>query len=173
MDDINIKNEEVKLQQICEVIKVMKKDLKTINKNSKKTIMSIESLKEDVNKKGEQNFKLKRQLEEKNNDEIKIYKKIIKMLDLIDIIYESAIALGDKEFIKNLDIINKIIRKEMSEINLVEIKSLGELFNPVLHKCVAVENHKKEQENQIISVIEKGYMLRGKVVRPSSVIISR
>ena len=93
MDDINIKNEEVKLQQICEVIKVMKKDLKTINKNSKKTIMSIESLKEDVNKKGEQNFKLKRQLEEKNNDEIKIYKKIIKMLDLIDIIYEISLGM--------------------------------------------------------------------------------
>ena len=38
--------------------------------------MSIESLKEEINKNSEKNFKLKKELEEKRFNEIKIYKKI-------------------------------------------------------------------------------------------------
>ena len=62
-------------------------------------------------------------------------------------------------------------KKEINEINLMEIKSLGELFNPELHRCLAVEKNKSKVENQIISVVEKGYMLNGRVIRPASVII--
>ena len=67
----------------------------------------------------------------------------------------------------------KVIRKEISEINLVEIKSMGELFNPELHKCIAVEEDQSRESKEIISVIEKGYMFRGRVIRPASVIIAR
>ena len=59
----------------------------------------------------------------------------------------------------------------MHEINLIEIKSIGELFNPELHKCIAVEESNSKESNEIVSVIEKGYMLGGKVIRPASVVI--
>ena len=110
-------------------------------------------------------------MEEKRFNEIKIYKKIIIILDLIDKICDAAINLEDEEFISDLEVIKKVIKKEINEINLMEIKSLGELFNPELHRCLAVEKNKSKVENQIISVVEKGYMLNGRVIRPASVII--
>lgn len=61
----------------------------------------------------------------------------------------------------------------MNEINLVEIKSMGELFNPELHKCIAVEEDDLKESKEIIDVIEKGYMLRGKVIRVASVVIAK
>ena len=112
-------------------------------------------------------------MEEKKYNEIKIYKKIINLLDLIDRIYDSVQNMEDEEFIYNLNIIKKIIRKEMNEIDLIEIKSLGEFFNPDIHKCIAVEKDNFKDYNQIIGVIERGYMLRGRVIRPASVIIAR
>ena len=168
MDEKNLDNENIDVTYLYESINKMKNDLKNINKNSKKSIMSIESLKEEINKNSEKNFKLKKELEEKRFNEIKIYKKIIIILDLIDKICDAAINLEDEEFINDLEVIKKVIKKE---INLMEIKSLGELFNPELHKCLAVEKNKSKVENQIISVVEKGYMLNGRVIRPASVII--
>ena len=56
---------------------------------------------------------------------------------------------------------------------MIEIKSLGEFFNPEVHKCIGVEKDRTKEKDQIISVIENGYMLRGKVIRPDSVIIAR
>ena len=77
MDEKNLDNENIDVTYLYESINKMKNDLKNINKNSKKSIMSIESLKEEINKNSEKNFKLKKELEEKRFNEIKIYKKKI------------------------------------------------------------------------------------------------
>ena len=164
---------ELNIQDLLQVMVSMKSDLKTINKNSKKSIMSIESLKEDLHRNSKENFKLKKEIEEKKANEIKIYRKIILILDQIDSFHKFILTLDNEEFSHNLEIMKKVIRKEISEINLVEIKSMGELFNPELHKCIAVEEDQSRESKEIISVIEKGYMFRGRVIRPASVIISR
>lgn len=164
---------ELNMEDLFELVTNMKSDLKTINKNSKKSIMSIESLKEDLSKSNKENFKLKKEIEERKVNEIKIYRKIITILDQIDNFKKLIESLDNKDFFQSLDIMSKVIRKEMSEISLVEIKSIGELFNPELHKCIAVEEDSLRESSEIIEVIEKGYMLRGKVIRPASVIIAR
>lgn len=164
---------DLNLEELFQTIATMRHDLKIINKNSKKSIMSIESLKEDINKSNRENFKLKKEIEERKVNEIKIYRKIILILDQIDNINKFISTLDENEFLQSLEIMRKIIKKEMSEINLFEIDSMGQLFNPELHKCIAVEEDKSKESNEIISVIEKGYMLRGRVLRPASVIIAR
>ena len=164
---------ELNMDDLFQFMVNMKSDLKIINKNSKKSILSIECLKEDLNKNNKENFKLKKEVEEKKFNEIKIYRKIILILDQIDNLQKFVLTSDNKELLNSLEIMKKIIRKEMNEINLVEIKSMGELFNPELHKCIAVEEDDLKESKEIIDVIEKGYMLRGKVIRVASVVIAR
>ncbi len=173
MSEVKEVKKELNMEDLFQIMMNMKSDLKIINKNSKKSIMSIESLKEDLNKNSKENFKLKKELEERKNNEIKIYKKIILILDQIDNLQKFMLDLDNMDLSQNLEIMRKIIRKEMSEINLVEIKSMGELFNPELHKCIAVEEDKFRESKEIIGVVERGYMLKGKVIRPASVIIAK
>ena len=164
---------EVNMDELLQFMVDMKSDLKIINKNSQKSILSIESLKEDLSKTNNENFKLKKEIEERRFNEIKIYRKIILMLDQIDNLEKFVFTLDNKELLNNLEIMRKIIRKEMNEINLIEIRSIGELFNPELHKCIAVEENNLKESKEIVSVIEKGYMLRGKVIRAASVVIAK
>lgn len=173
MSDCEEVKKELDMEDLLQVMMNMKSDLKIINKNSKKSIMSIESLKEDINKNNKENFKLKKEIEERKTNEMKIYRKIILILDQIDSFYKFIDSLESEDFSYNLEMMRKIIKKEMSEINLVEIKSIGELFNPELHKCIAVEEDISKESKEIIGVVEKGYMLRGKVLRSASVIIAR
>lgn len=164
---------ELNMEDLLQLMMNIKSDLKIVNKNSKKSIMSIESLKEDLNKNSKENFKLKKEIEERKFNEIKVYRKIILILDQIDNLHNLIVTLDNKEFMHNVEIMKTIIRKEMSEINLMEIKSMGEIFNPELHKCIAVEEDNLKESKEIIGVIEKGYMLKGNVIRPASVIIAR
>ena len=173
MSDGGEVKKELNMEDLLQVMMNMKSDLKIINKNSKKSIMSIESLKEDINENNKENFKLKKEIEERKTNEIKIYRKIILILDQIDNFCKFIDSLESENFSYNLEMMRKIIKKEMSEINLVEIKSIGELFNPELHKCIAVEEDMSKESKEIIGVVEKGYMIRGKVLRPASVIIAR
>lgn len=75
---------------------------------------------------------------------------------------------------KNKDI--KQIREQMinalKEINLKEIKAVGEKFNPEFHE--AVEQIKSDKESGIIiEEIQKGYLFNNKVLRPSKVKVSK
>ena len=166
-------NSSTQLQELYEMISSIENNMKCINKNSKKSIMSIESLKEELIVNKEQNFKLKRELEEKKFQEVKIYKKILILLDQIDLLFGLAKRTENKELLECLVMIRKIIEKEMVEIKLVEIRARGSLFNSEIHKCIGVEESKQYEDNEIISVIKRGYTLDGKVLRPATVIISK
>lgn len=48
--------------------------------------------------------------------------------------------------------------------------SIGESFNPVLHASVAsVETPNEAEYNTVLEIIQKGYTIHGKVLRPASV----
>lgn len=170
-EDINTDN--IDLHSLNETLLKIKKDIKSINKNSQISVISINLLKEELSSNNEQIFRLKKELEKKQFDEIKIYKKILIILDQLDNIYKFASLIDNEDLIKNLNMIRKIIRKEIEEINLCEINSVDELFNPNVHRCIGIEENNLKQHNEIISVTETGYILNGKVLRPASVIISK
>lgn len=75
MDEKNLDNENIDVTYLYESINKMKSDLKNINKNSKKSIMSIESLKEEINKNSEKNFKLKKNWKKRDLMKLKFIKK--------------------------------------------------------------------------------------------------
>ena len=56
-----------------------------------------------------------------------------------------------------------VLQKEGIE----EINPVNELFNPEEHEVVDVQEG--EEENKIITVVQKGYALHGKVIRPARV----
>lgn len=161
------------IANLYEALSKVQKEIRLISKNSKKSIMSIDSLTEEIKENKDQSFKLKKELEETKFKEVRIYKKIIIILDQIDNMYKFAKQLENQEFIDCLNVIKKSIRKEISEIDLIEIRAYGELFNAEIHKCVGIEEDNTKEDNEIISVIENGYTLNGKVLRPASVIISK
>lgn len=52
---------------------------------------------------------------------------------------------------------------------LKEIECLGESFDPKYHHAVFMEKVEETEEGTILEVLQKGYMLKDKVIRPSMV----
>ncbi|MEK7586821.1 MAG: nucleotide exchange factor GrpE [Patescibacteria group bacterium] len=58
----------------------------------------------------------------------------------------------------------------LTQNGLETIKPLGQMFDPNLHHSVeSITVTEKEKDNQILEVVEKGYTLNGKVIRPAKV----
>lgn len=168
-----IENIDEDLNDLYEPLCKVENNIKSINRNSKKSIMSIEFLREEIDSKNDEIFSLKKEIQKKQEKEIKIYKKIILILDQIDSIQRFAEQIEDKDLINSLELVSKVVRKEMDQIGLEEIRCMGELFNPDVHKCVTLVEDSSKQSNEIISVIETGYKLDGNVLRVASVIIAK
>ena len=67
----------------------------------------------------------------------------------------------------------KMLAKVMQDHDLELIDPMGEPFNPELHEAVAVQPSEELEENSVMEVLQKGYKLHDRLVRPAMVLVSR
>lgn len=56
-------------------------------------------------------------------------------------------------------------------LQVIEV-TIGDQFNPALHEAVAHQPSPDHQVNSIIKIVENGYQLSGKVLRPAKVVVA-
>ena len=117
----------------------------------------------------------------KDNNEIKELKKteklflrnIIKILDELERLKEYGDISGNEKLSKTLERNFKAIKKYMLELELLEIPTVGLLFNENYHDCVDIKNDSEKEDFEVLEVLRKGYVYKGKVIRAAEVIINR
>jgi molecular chaperone GrpE len=77
-----------------------------------------------------------------------------------------------ESLLKGVDMTVKQIEELFRREGLEEINAEGEQFDPFRHEVVSKEANETQPENTIIGVIRKGYVFRGKVIRPAIVKIA-
>lgn len=164
---MNVQDFEPKNLEECVEDSVNIKDT-TDKKYEKQFLLYEEQIKELEDEK----FNLENELNSKKEDEIKVYKKILKILDQIDLIHKYSVDSNNVELKNILEISQKQIMKYMKEINLEQIHCIGEILDPSIHKCEYVgKKNEAESNEEIVSVIENGYKLNGEVLRYASVAV--
>ncbi len=166
----SIKNYVLPLNDLYEPMLVVQEKINDIDKTSKKTAMSIGALGDELEEKNEFIKSLKKELENEIDNEEKLFKKVILILDQLENLSRFAIQSQNEFLISNISSSMKIIKKELRDVGFEEIPTVGEIFNSNLHECVeAIENETKVQY-EIVDVLKKGYMMNGKVIRIASVV---
>ncbi len=97
-------------------------------------------------------------------------KLITEMLDVIDN-FERALEHeeGGDGFKKGMEMIFKQLSDVFAKAGLAEIPALGEEFDPNFHNAVMTEETEEYESGKVSGVMQKGYTLNGKVIRPSMV----
>lgn len=67
----------------------------------------------------------------------------------------------------------KLLAKAMQDHGLEEIDPLGEPFNPELHEAISMLPSAEYPENAVMDVIQRGYRLNERLIRPARVVVSR
>lgn len=113
---------------------------------------------------------------EKEFDDLKAFaseKVIVKVLDSIDNL-ERAIAASSES--KDFDSLVKGVELTLSQMKGIiasegveAIETEKAAFDPHLHMAVAVEESADHSNDEVIAEFQKGYKMKGKVIRPSMV----
>ncbi|MBL4727985.1 MAG: nucleotide exchange factor GrpE, partial [Gammaproteobacteria bacterium] len=53
------------------------------------------------------------------------------------------------------------------------VDPLGEPFDPQLHQAMSLQENTESEPNTVIAVMQKGYTLHGRVIRPAMVMVSK
>ena len=83
----------------------------------------------------------------------------------------AAAPEGDK-FAEGMELIYKQMVDVLKKNKVEEIEADGKAFDPNLHNAVMRQAKEGAESDTIITVLQKGYTLNGKVVRPSTVIVA-
>ena len=70
-------------------------------------------------------------------------------------------------------LIMKMLTKAMGDHGLQTIDPVGEPFDPEKHEAMTMITSDQHDENTIIDVLEKGYQLHDRLIRPAKVVVSR
>ena len=57
--------------------------------------------------------------------------------------------------------------------NIEAVDPLGEPFDPQLHQAMSIQESPDAEPNSVIAVMQKGYTLHGRVIRPAMVRVSK
>jgi|ADGO01.1.fsa_nt_gi Molecular chaperone GrpE (heat shock protein) len=67
----------------------------------------------------------------------------------------------------------KLLVKAFENAGIVEIDPKGEPFNPELHEAMVAQPSAEHVPNTVMQVIQKGYQLNGRLLRPARVIVAK
>jgi len=67
----------------------------------------------------------------------------------------------------------KLITDVMGKFDVVQIDPQGEPFNPELHQAMTMVPRDDLPSNTVVTVVQKGYTLNGRLVRPAMVMVSQ
>lgn len=67
----------------------------------------------------------------------------------------------------------KLLAKAFEKAGVVEIDPQGEMFNPELHEAMVSQPSAEHVPNSVMQVVQKGYQLNGRLLRPARVIVAR
>ncbi|MCX8176428.1 MAG: nucleotide exchange factor GrpE [Candidatus Bathyarchaeota archaeon] len=153
-------------------VEVLKKLLDEERKKSEDYLTRLKYLQADF-----ENYlkRVKREIEE--TVDVSKGKLIQKLLDVVDNL-ELALKIGLES--KNLDALIRGVELTLNEFKsileeegLTSIKALGEKFNPNIHEAVGHVEVSNSPEDVVVEELRKGYMFKGKVIRPAMVKISK
>ncbi|MDO4500032.1 MAG: nucleotide exchange factor GrpE [Erysipelotrichaceae bacterium] len=144
--------------------------------------LEIENLKAEVNKlknayamayADTENTKKRLEAEALNTKKYRIQGFATEILPAIDNL-ERALASGNKEdqFYKGVEMIYNQILNALKNEGVEEIDCLNKKFDPNFHQSIMIEKKEGVEANTVIEVLQKGYMLKDRVLRASMVKIS-
>ena len=104
-------------------------------------------------------------------------------LNLLDNLERSKVSLENDEKLKNtetlkkvidhLNVINKDILSIFKKNNIEPIKSINEKLDPNLHQAMMEIEDDSKEPGTIIQEIQKGFMMKDRLLRPSLVGVSK
>lgn len=102
---------------------------------------------------------------------------IVKLLDNIDNLERAVDASKESQnfdsLIEGVDMILNNLKNLLTEEGVEEIEAAGKEYDPYEHKAMITENKEELDDNVVVQVFQKGYKMKGKVVRPAMVTVNK
>ncbi len=159
-DELNLKQALEKLQQAEEAAERAKDDLLRVQAEMQNLRRRTEQDVEKAHKYGQERF---------SSDLLMVMDNLERSLAVASE-HEDEVV---KAIYDGVDLTLKSMTDCFSKFNIETVDPMGEPFDPQLHQAMTMQENPDVEPNTVIAVMQKGYTLHGRVLRPAMVIVSK
>jgi molecular chaperone GrpE len=101
-------------------------------------------------------------------------RELLQVRDSLELGHDAAQdATADVEKLREgTELTLKLLTDVMNKFGVQQISPMGEPFNPELHQAMTTQPRDDVPPNTVVAVVQKGYLLNGRLVRPALVMVS-
>lgn len=77
------------------------------------------------------------------------------------------------KLIEGSELTLKMLAGVLEKFGIAEVNPQGERFNPQFHEAMSIQPRGDVEPNTVVAVVQKGYLLNDRLVRPAMVIVSK
>jgi molecular chaperone GrpE len=102
---------------------------------------------------------------------------LTRYLDVLDdldrTLTEMPEEIGATSWSQGLQMVYQKMQLILESEGVQTIEALGESFDPNFHEAIAFEESEEHEEGQVVAVVQKGYLLGERVLRPAMVRVAK
>ena len=160
--DENIVEENVEIMNSDVDVQKLQEDLDNTTDRLKRLMAEFDNYKKRASKEREQLY---------NSLVADIMMAFLPVMDNL----EKAIntSTGDEGYKQGMELVAKQFKDVLKSFGLEEIKTDGEIFNPILHEAVSSVQDDTKESQEIVEEFRKGYKMGEKVIRHAMVVVNQ
>lgn len=121
---------------------------------------------------------LRKQMQRRVDEEVERWRshlllQLLPVVEELDLAIESASEADGSQLLQGVKIIRKKLGRILEREWVSPIEALGKPFDPNLHEAVMEVEAPEKEDGVVVEEVRKGYLLRGRVLRPSMVKVAR
>ncbi|MBS0286278.1 MAG: nucleotide exchange factor GrpE [Proteobacteria bacterium] len=125
-----------------------------------------------------QNLQKRSQEEIEKTRKFAIEKFALEILEVLDSLehglnFAKEGKVDAASLLEGMQMTHSILLNALDKHGIKPINPLNETFNPSFHEAISVQETKEVPPNQVLAVVQKGYILNNRLLRPARVVVSR
>ena len=104
----------------------------------------------------------------------KIATELLAVRDSMELGLSAAQESGDiKSLVEGGELTLKLLTQVMDKFDIKEVNPVEQKFNPEFHQAVTTQESDQLEPNTVVSVMQKGYLLQDRLLRPALVTVTK
>ncbi len=102
-----------------------------------------------------------------------LMREILPVLDNLERAIAASKTGSEEQLIEGVEIIHKQFRDALTKQGLLEVEAIAKPFDPHVHEAVGRVETSEQPEGTVVEVLQKGYLFKDRLLRPSMVSVSQ
>jgi molecular chaperone GrpE len=103
----------------------------------------------------------------------KLAAELLPVRDSLELAVENAGKADAQSLAAGQEATLKLLAKAFEKLSIAEINPLGEPFDPARHEAMLAQPSTTAEPNSVLQVVQRGYELNGRLLRPARVIVAK